>query len=393
MAVLAERFPDWVESVELLPGSDTRVRAARTRPRRSGRGFGPPAVLELVAYAAGRDGARAFERVSDAVSASDPSFAAAAADLEPRLVASAAVARALENDDDDRGDRRRQPSSRPSSPACTRRSWSCRRWPARRRPGASTDVRERVSRCRGSSSAGGCSRTCRTSHAAAGAAVEAADRAGARDQDGLTGAADADHRRASRSASRRALDAADEELDVLWWAFAAHGERGRGWSEAPHDPTRFLRAGRELADRHRFNAEIPTARAILRRVLGPRGEEEYVLADASRPQAAASSWTAPPPGPLFPVLTANAACLAAEGSGDWVAAAAAARRRSHDPPARRARSPPRRCASCCWSARCGHEPRSTGIAVSGGRAPGAAAPTERNPAGREAAPGQQSRTR
>ena len=58
-------------------------------------------------------------------------------------------------------------------------------------------------------------------------------------------------------------------------------------------------------------------------MLGPRGEEEYTLADAIVAAGGRVELDSAPPGPLLPVLTANAAYLAADGGGDWVAAAAA----------------------------------------------------------------------
>ena len=317
MAVLAERFPDWVESVELLPGSD-RVSALRAAAETLGAGLRPAAVLELVAYAAGRDGARAFESVSDAVSASDPSFAAAAADLEPRLVASAAVARALENDDD---------TAAIVAGAVLSAEFAGLHAPVVELPALAraaqarrfNRVRERVAMPR--IEFGQVAVEIPNPHAAPWRSGEEADRSGPATS-GLTGQLTRIIEGLAERFETR-LDAADEELDVLWWAFSAHGEPAAGWSEAPQRPDVFLRAGRELADRHRFNAEIPTARAILRRVLGPRGEEQYALADAIVAAGGRIELDSAPPGPLLPVLTANAAYLAAEGSGDWVAAAAA----------------------------------------------------------------------
>ena len=97
MSVLDERFPRWVESVELGPTSE-RFTALRAAAESVGRDLTPGAAFELVAYAVGRSSTSAFETVQAAVSGNDPTFAGAAADLEPHLVASAALARALEND-------------------------------------------------------------------------------------------------------------------------------------------------------------------------------------------------------------------------------------------------------------------------------------------------------
>jgi hypothetical protein len=316
MTVLAERFPDWVESVELLPGSD-RVSALRGAAETLGAGLRPRAVLDLVAYAVGRDSPAAFMSVSAAVSASDPSFAAAAADLEPRLVASAAVARALENDDDTAAIVAGAVLSAEFAglhapvvelPALARAAQA-------RRFGR---VRERVAVPR--IDLGRTAVEIPNPHAAPWRSGDEADR--------RTGGAEPLTEQLTRILAGLAerfetrLDAADEELDVLWWAFSAHDEPAAGWGETASADV-FLRAGRELADRHRFNAEIPTARAILRRVLGPRGDEEYVLADAIAAAGGRVELDSAPPGPLLPILTANAAYIAAGGDPGWIDAAAA----------------------------------------------------------------------
>jgi len=112
-------------------------------------------------------------------------------------------------------------------------------------------------------------------------------------------------------------DAADEELDVLWWAFGA--QAGSSALADRHDG--LLQAGLELADRHRSGAEIPTSSEILRRVLGDRGEQECMLADAVAAAGGRVELDTAAPGPLFPVLTCNAAWLALAGEADWAAAA------------------------------------------------------------------------
>jgi len=98
MTVLAERFPRWVKSVELLPAS-ARFTALHRAADATGSSLEPAGALDLVTYAVGREADGAFRAICAAVLAHDPSFTAGAADLEPRLVASGAIARALENDD------------------------------------------------------------------------------------------------------------------------------------------------------------------------------------------------------------------------------------------------------------------------------------------------------
>ena len=257
MTVLVERFPRWVESVELLPAS-VRFSALRQAAESIGGSLDRGAALDLVAYAVGREGGSAFEAVCVAVCAGDPSFAPGAADLEPHLVASAAVARALENDNLTAavvaGGVLSAEFAGLFSPVAElpalARATQARRFQR---------LRDRVIMPRFELEAIFANLP---NFAADGwRPAEAVDR--------LVSATKtlAEHLESifggigQRFESR--MDAADEELDVLWWAFSAHGRNaGAGWTEA-YTPDVLLRAGLELADRHRFNTEIPTAGEIL----------------------------------------------------------------------------------------------------------------------------------
>lgn len=340
MAVLVERFSRWVESVELLPAS-SRYDALREAAEAIGAGLDGAAAVDLVTYAVGAENEMAFATVTAAVAARDPSFSARASDLEPHLVASAALARALEDDT--------------LTAAIVAGAVRCAEFVGLYSPVLELPQLAAAAQARRH-------RNLRTR-----AAVPAIDLEGIFDElpnfaiDGWRGPESVDRlTEATRALAERVqdvlaklgarfethLDAADEELDVLWWAFSAHGEgSGSGWNGS-YGPDLLLQAGLELADRHRFMAEIPTSSEILRRALGPRGEEEYVLAEvvaagAGRVQLDAAAIA----GPLFPILTSNAALLAldGEGEGEWVAAAgrlgvdASMTRRGHEIAAQTAR--------------------------------------------------------
>jgi hypothetical protein len=315
MTVLVERFPRWVESVELLPAS-ARFAALRHAAEAIGSSLEPAVALEMVAYAVGRDGPGAFAAICAAVSVNDPSFSAGTSDLEPRLVASGALARALENDNLIASIVAGAVLSAEFAglfapvvelPALARAT-QARRF---RR------LRDHVSMPR--LELEGLFKDLPSFGADGWRAAEALDRLAratktlSENVEGmLTGLA-------QRFEARQ--DAADEELDVLWWAFSSSGEsRPAGWSESA-TPDMLLRAGLQLADRHRFKTEIPTAREILRRVLGPSGDEEYVLADVVAAAAGRLELDTVDAGPLFPILSSNAACVALQGETDWVAAA------------------------------------------------------------------------
>ena len=250
----------------------------------------------------GRDGGFIFEALCAAVSVYDPSFAASPSDLEPHLVASAALARALENDN---------LTASIVAAAILSAEFAGLYAPVAELPQLARaaqarrfgSLRERVSMP--SLELESLFKNMPSFAANGWRASEAVDR--------LANADDALLRAQAGGLAQRFeahSDAADEELDVLWWAFGA--QAGASALADRHDG--LLQAGLELADRHRSGAEIPTSSEILRRVLGPRGEQECVLADAVAAAAA--------PGPLFPVLTCNAACVALAGENDWVAAAA-----------------------------------------------------------------------
>jgi hypothetical protein len=98
-----------------------------------------------------------------------------------------------------------------------------------------------------------------------------------------------------------------------------------------------LRTGRELADRHRFRAEIPSALELARRALGTLAEEDFALADVVPAGAQHVAVHGLAGEPLLPVLTCAAAYIADGGDstafsfdvgGDWVANA---RRNGVDP--------------------------------------------------------------
>jgi hypothetical protein len=315
MTVLAERFPRWVESVELLPAS-ARFTALREAAESIGAGLEPAAVLDLVGYAVGGDGDASFARVRDAVSANDPSFAAAAADLEPHLVATAAVARALENDDD--------------TAAIVAGAVLSAEFAGLHSPVLELPQLARASQAR---------RFGRLRERVAMPALEFEHLVSdLPDVDDRLLAEEAVERLASATKAlaeqltnvlgglaqrfETRLDACDEELDVLWWTFAATGRDSAGAAIDSFTPDALVRAGRELADRHRFKAEIPTAREILRRVLGPHADEQFVLADVIASAVGRVHLDAATPGPLLPILTANAACVALRGENGWASSTA-----------------------------------------------------------------------
>lgn len=304
MSVLDERFPRWVESVELGPTSE-RFTALRAAAESLGRDLTPGAAFDLVAYAVGRSSTSAFETVQAAVSGNDPTFAGAAADLEPHLVATAALARVLEGD----GDAAAVVAGAVLSAEFAGLSSPVEELPQLARATLANrfrGLRDRVTvpdvmledLFSGVLDLGyGTPRPGEQVDLLLAATKALAERFTT--TLGILG-----HRFETR------LDAADEELDVLWWAFAAASKDvDMRWRES-YSPEALLRTGLELADRHRFKAEIPSAREILRRALGALGSEEFSLAEVVSAAAGQVDLDQPSPGPLLPILTSCAEYLA-----------------------------------------------------------------------------------
>lgn len=299
MTVLDERFAHWVQDVELESGSE-RFTALRQAAESLADGLTPAAAFDLAGYAVGHNSATAFEAVRAAVSQNDPRFAAAAVDLEPRLVASAALARTLEDHDDTAAlvaeavlsaEFAGLDSPVPELPELARATLGERFRGLRNRVEIPSARLEAIFDAPGP--AGGDLQA---------AVLLGATRTLAEQLTSMLGAL------GQRFETR--LDAADEELEVLWWTFAQQGtQNGSHWRDLDAAQV-LLRSGLELADRHHFNAEIPTAREILRRVLGPLAAEQYSVAEVVSGAAEQVAVDTVRPGPLLPILTSCAEYLA-----------------------------------------------------------------------------------
>ena len=303
MTVLDERFTRWFESVELEPASK-RFGALREASEAVGARLQLGAALDLVAYAAGRSSASAFDAVRAAVSETDRTFSAAAGDLEPRLVAAAAVARVLESDDD---------TAAVVAGAVLSAEFAGLQFAVEELPQlARAALASRFRRLRERAEIPRVQFESLFDDVPDGRFIQPGEQAGQLVTATRTLAAELTTTLAllgQRFEMR--LDAADEELNILWWAFAARNtDNDRGWGDRSSSPETLLRIGRELADRHRFNAEIPSAREILGSVLGPLASEVYALADVVTVAAEQVNFDEVRPGPLLPILTSCAEYLA-----------------------------------------------------------------------------------
>lgn len=322
MTVLDERFPRWMETIELEPTPGRRFAALREAADAVGSTVDPRTAFGLVEYAVGLGSDVAFHVVVTAVSEHDRTFSAAATDLEPRLVASAALARMLEG------------SGLPSAVAAgalLSAEFAGLASPVDELPAlARAAVVRRFETLRGRLEPVPFGRT----------RTESSFRA----PPGTVGALADDFTRRLALLEQRMqtrLDAAHEELDILWWAMGARAvDEDLRW-RARDSTEVLLRTGRELAARHRFHSELPSAIELLQRVLGPLAEEEHTLVEvvpaAAEEVAAAGikhvTAAGIQSGPLLPILTSAAAYLAGgdddlfsfDADSSWIESA-----RSHD---------------------------------------------------------------
>ena len=308
MTLVDERFPRWMAAIELEPTSSRRLNALRAAVESVGSGLEPHAAFALVEYAVGLSHGDGFDTVATAVADNDGSFSAVAADLEPRLVASAALARALERLDD---------SAAVVAGALLSAQFA----------GLSSPVEELPALARAALAG----RFQRLRSRVPPPRLEPVDAPTATHAkpDGR-GENLARRVTALEQHFGRRIDAANEELDLLWWALSAQrSEESLRWGNLDSLEA-VLRTGRELADRHRFSAEIPSALELARRVLGALAEEDLALADVVPAGAEHVAVHGLEGEPLLPVLTCAAAYLAGggestafsfDGGGDWVQSA------------------------------------------------------------------------
>ena len=114
------------------------------------------------------------------------------------------------------------------------------------------------------------------------------------------------------------LDGADEELEILWWAFSGYSELAkRTWTELAH-PEAALLCGIELGNKLKFEIELPSTEALLARLLGPSTKETVSLASAVEAGAPfLGSMELPDGHPLLPILSCVSEHRALQGDSSW----------------------------------------------------------------------------
>ena len=114
------------------------------------------------------------------------------------------------------------------------------------------------------------------------------------------------------------LDAADEEVEVLWWAFSNYSELAkRTWNELDH-PAAALLCGIELGNKLEFEIELPSTEALLARLLDPGTKEPVALGNAIEAGASFLDSVELPDGhSLLPVMSCLTEHRALRGDPSW----------------------------------------------------------------------------
>ena len=114
------------------------------------------------------------------------------------------------------------------------------------------------------------------------------------------------------------LAAADEELDLLWWAFSDYSELANTrWADLAPETAAVL-CGIELGNKLVFEIELPSTEALLARLLGRTLEEPVVLAKAVEGSASLVDSMVPTDGhPLLPILSSISEHRVLNGNPSW----------------------------------------------------------------------------
>lgn len=114
------------------------------------------------------------------------------------------------------------------------------------------------------------------------------------------------------------LDAADEELELLWWAYSEYSDlAGQKWVDLAPE-TAALLCGIEMGEKLTFEIELPSTATLLGRLLGPDIHATVTLATAVE---GATSFLEPvelPTGhPLLPILSSVSEHRTLHGDPAW----------------------------------------------------------------------------
>ena len=310
-----EQLPKWLRAIELEPGGD-RLAAIESSAIRLGGTLCGRDVLDMTLLAHGQSYGNAFDHLNHAVQTHDLTFGCRADDLESTVAAGAAVSALLAQESKSASVAAQGILSANwlgLSPAVTelpglaratirRRSEALRRRRALPRPGKKAffdevpkfdddDTENPVTQQEG-----------RLLRAAAKAVADVLQTS----QDSF-----------ARVLVAR-LDAADEELELLWWAFSDYSELAKArWADLAPEMAVVL-CGIEFGNKLAFEIELPSTDALLARLLGRNLKEPIALAKAVESSAALVDLKVPTGGhPLLPILSSISEHRVLDGNPSW----------------------------------------------------------------------------
>ena len=305
----------WLRAVELEPGSDRQAAIGQAAEKFVST-VTPSAILGLVELAHGCPDESAFILLRDGIADIDPTFGCAIDDLETRLAASVFAAEVLAAD---------ALIAIPTAHSVLSAKWSGLQSPAtelsqiaeRTLAQRAEAVRVRVPFTFGVDTSAiltalptfpddGGAMTHQEGNKFRVAISEVADTMSAAVDD------------ATKRATGR-LDASDEELNLLWWAFSGRSNvEDRPWSRITNDGLAAILMGIEFGGLVKFPAEPLATRELLSRLLGAKAGHTVSLSNAVSAVGKREVLNNAPRGHrLLPVLSSLGESRALAGKKAW----------------------------------------------------------------------------
>lgn len=313
---LTRNLPQWLRLVELDRGGE-RLAAIKSSSVYLGKTLSGRDVLDMTLLAHGRSHGKAFDHLSDSVRGQDPTFGCQADDLESAIAASAAVSALLQMESTAASIAAQGVLSAKwagLSPAVAelpelalaasrRRSEVLRKRHELPKPIDKDFFEAPLEEITGFDA-----------RAAATYGVVQLLGTAAKEMGEKLQAIQRSHARVL--ASR--LDAADEELELLWWAFSGYSELAKKkWIDLAPGETALL-CGIEFGNKLAFEIELPSTEALLTRLLGPESKESVSVATAVEATAShLGSMKLPDGHPLLPILSSMSEHRALDGKPSW----------------------------------------------------------------------------
>ena len=303
---LTRQLPKWLRAVELEPGGE-RLAAIESAANDLAGELSGRDILDMTLLAHGRPNKDAFDRLSDTVQEHDSTFGCRPDDLETKIAAGATLSALLTQD---------SMSASVAAQGILSAKWL----------GLSPAVVELPELAHATSH--------RRSEALRGRRTllpspgEEAffDEVPNFDTKGNeTNPVTQQEVRPLRAAAKEAaealqtrLDAADEELDLLWWAFSGYSELAKtAWASVAPETAAVL-CGIEFGKKLMFEIELPSTDALLARLLGDDLEEPVSLASAVEGCAPfVHSIELPDGHSLLPILSSISEHRALDGKPSW----------------------------------------------------------------------------